>query len=120
MIINEKIARWLGLELTELVRDTDTKEPAQIIRGDGGAFKYEPIPRYDTDIALWHGKDGLLALIEGKCEWEWFYRAWLEDHVFARSQPYVTEIAWAFRRAESAELAAVLATMIDGEFAEES
>jgi len=143
MTDNEKIARWLGPFIEEssdilwpVASEYATSSPIAssetltvwngytYIIAPGGKWWQEWQP--DEDIALWHGKEGLLAKIGERSKkttgavggvramslWEEFYRQWIKIYNFGRLMPYVSKIAWAFRCAEPAELAAALALVI--------
>lgn len=101
---NEKIAQWLrwkwGGERLSL-------DNGITMIGEGVSYRtWYP----DAEIALWHGADGLLAEIEKRGLQRKFYERWLNlKSTYTRCTP------WHFRRAEPAQLAAVLVKMIKEE-----
>ena len=74
--------------------------------------------RFDTDIALWHGKDGLLAEIEKRgMELDFLFRLQIMLGIIPPNDATPGDVAllyWAIRRAEAPQLAAALIEAIEG------
>jgi len=142
MTVNEKIARWLGLELKPYAPQSVRLLPGDLIidRGNVHGLGIDTIFKvlnaslrpweYDGNIALWHGKDGLLAKIEkrGPACWYAFIKILIVDmgprRVIVREDDGSewVEIGTALMVLESTptQLASALAKIIDEEFARES
>ena len=119
MTTNETIARWAhkvydgdGFTATEDVYIVKGNEKLLMMDHREGEPPYYYRP--DTDIALWHGDDGLLAEVAAKELADSFFKAWLAltGRTGAWLDGFVGNIAWAFRRAEPAQLAAALVEVI--------
>jgi len=94
MTANERIARWRYSKPAD--------EPCILV------------PRFDTDITLWHGEDGLLAMIEEKGLQMPFLRA-LRTEVRpdgCNFTPLGGRETWQVCRATPAQLAAALCEVI--------
>lgn len=81
MTDKEKIARWRGpfIEVSMGNKQISPLETLGVIDGQTWIVgprrwvEWQP----DTDITLWHGKDGLLAEIEKRDEWDDFESAFI-------------------------------------------
>jgi len=109
MSLNSQIAEWMGYRWIPPKGYVDgewqTKDGRSILS-----------IAFDMDIALWHGEDGVFAELERRGEEERFYRAWLGSHGFSHPQPYVTRVAWVFRRTEPKELGEAMKEIVVGHY----
>jgi len=125
MTTNETIARSM-MQVVPIEKDPPSFGDIIIAGGncsvwtDCGWQYWEP----DTDIAFWHGDNGLLAEIKRRggdkdslsrdLHREWMsQRVEAEDPPFDRQMPYADEIAAAYLRATPAQLAAALVKVIE-------
>jgi len=108
---NEKIARWRGY----IYVDQRIKQPFQDdgLSGwrDGLHGKGVSIA-FDTDITLWHGKDGVLAEIEKREKKGVFLDALMVTNAWDVDGRWNQDFVWLICRATPAQLAAALVKVI--------
>ena len=112
MTDNEKIARWLGCiyvdqRIKQSFQDDGISGWRNWLHGEGISIAF------DTDIALWHGENGVLAEIEKNEKIGSFLDALMVAHAWDVDGRWRHDFVWLIRCAEPAQLAAALVKMID-------